>query len=385
MPVRAKFFEKYGKHFLGMTGKFHHAWGEFGGFKNKDALKYEVADMLSVGASISIGDHLHPSGKMDKSTYATIGHAFEYSKKIEKFSENTRAYTDLAIWLSHNSDSDMAASKILQIMHLEYDVVGSGEDISKYNCIVLPDRVNFTDEDKKNLSDFVTRGGSLVASYESIFDELGVKKIAPSEFDMDYIECELGDYTTPFLAYSSAYKTESEGEVMARVYEPYFSRTPKHFCGHKNTPNKTEPENYPALVKCGKVIYFAHPVFEAYEKSGNYVLENYIIKGITSVYDPAITTEELPSCGRVRLREEKNGDFLALHLLYAPPVNRGNVCLLPDFPKLHDVKVNIKVGGKKITSATSEPDGEAIPFTQCGNTVTLEIPPFRLHKLVILK
>ena len=202
---------------------------------------------------------------------------------------------------------------------------------------------------------------------------------------MDYIECELGDYTTPFLAYSSAYKTESEGEVMARVYEPYFSRTPKHFCGHKNTPNKTEPEDYPALVKCGKVIYFAHPVFEAYEKSGNYVLENYIIKGITSVYDPAITTEELPSCGRVRLREEKNGDFLALHLLYAPPVNRGNVCLLPDFPKLHDVKVNIKVGDKKITSATSEPDGEAIPFTQCGDVVTLDIPPFRLHKLVILK
>ena len=41
MPLRAKFFEKYGKQFLGMTGKFHHAWGEFGGFKNKEALRYE--------------------------------------------------------------------------------------------------------------------------------------------------------------------------------------------------------------------------------------------------------------------------------------------------------------------------------------------------------
>ena len=171
---------------------------------------------------------------------------------------------------------------------------------------------------------------------------------------------------------------------MAKVYEPYFSRTAKHFCGHKNTPNKTEPEDYPALIKVGGVVYFAHPVFSAYEKSGNYVLENYIIKGILSVYDPAITTEELPSCGRVRLRKSKDGDFLALHLLYAPPVNRGNVCLLPDFPKLHDVKVNIKVN-KTVTSAHAEPDGEPIPFTQSGNTVTLSIPPFRLHKLVILK
>ena len=35
MPLRAKFFERYGKPLLGMTGKFHHAWGEFGGFKTR--------------------------------------------------------------------------------------------------------------------------------------------------------------------------------------------------------------------------------------------------------------------------------------------------------------------------------------------------------------
>ena len=27
MPLRAKYFERYGKVFLGMTGKFHHSWG----------------------------------------------------------------------------------------------------------------------------------------------------------------------------------------------------------------------------------------------------------------------------------------------------------------------------------------------------------------------
>ena len=114
------------------------------------------------------------------------------------------------------------------------------------------------------------------------------------------------------------------------------------------------------------------------------MLENYIIEGIRSVYEPGITTEELPSCARIRLRESDGGDFLALHLLYAPPVNRGNVCLLPDFPRLYDVKVRIRVD-RTVTSAISEPDGEAIPFTQSGDVVTLEMPPFRLHKLVILK
>ncbi len=384
MPIRAKVFEKYGKHVVGMTGKFHDCWGEFGGFKNKEALRYECADMLSVGASISVGDHLHPSGRIDEGTYALIGHSFDYVKKIEQYSENTRAYTDLAIWLSHITDSDIGASKLLQVMHLEYDVIGSGDDLSKYKCIILPDKCQLTNNDKEALKTFSENGGVIIASYESVFDELGIQKIEPSPYNPDYIQCDNSEIKTPFLSYSGAYKVKSNGETLANVYEPYFNRTLRHFCGHKNTPYKLEAADYPALVKCGNVLYFAHPVFEAYNASGNYILEQYIIKAIESVYSKSIIAQEFPSCARIRLRESKNGEFLALHLLYAPPVNRGNVCLLPDFPKLHDVTITLKVD-RKIASAVAEPNGTPVPFTQSGDSVTLQIPPFRLHQLIILK
>jgi len=36
----------------GMSVKFHTAWGEFGGFKYPDALKYEAASMISFGAIV---------------------------------------------------------------------------------------------------------------------------------------------------------------------------------------------------------------------------------------------------------------------------------------------------------------------------------------------
>lgn len=385
MPLRAKFFEKYGKLYLGMTGKFHRDWGEFGGFKNKEALRYECADMLSVGASISVGDHLHPSGDIDDSTYAIIGHAFDYVEKIDKYSENTEAYTDIAIWTSGVYNSDIGASKLLQIMHLEYDVVSSGDDISGFKCLVLPDRVKFSDADKTALIRFAENGGAIVASFESIFDELGITKLEPSGADKDFIKCEFDEITTPFLSYSSAYKVKCDGgEVLAEVYEPYFNRTEGHFCGHKNTPYKLSSEEYPALIKYGNILYFAHPVFESYNSSGSYALERYIKNGIEKVYSKSIVTSELPSSARVRLRKSKSEDFLALHLLYAPPVNRGNVCLLPDFPKLHDVKVTLKTD-KKISSAISEPDKEAVPFEQNGNELTLCVPPFSLHKLIILR
>ena len=123
--------------------------------------------------------------------------------------------------------------------------------------------------------------------------------------------------------------------------------------------------DYPALVKSGRVLYFAHPVFKSYNKTGNYILEEYIIRAIKKVYSPMIVTSELPSSGRIRIRESKSGDFLALHMLYAPPVNRGNVCLLPDFPKLYDVGVTLKVD-RKINTATVVPSGERISFSSLG-------------------
>jgi len=384
MPIRAKFFEKYGKQVIAMTAKFHHNWGEFGGFKNKDALKYECADMLSVGADIYVGDHMHPSGEPDESTYAVIGYAFDYVKSIEKYCYNSRAYTDIALWLSHDKRSDIGASKLLQVMHLEYDVIEDAGNIGKYKCVILPDRVKLTEADKKALVDFTDRGGKIIASYESVFDELGIKKLEPSAFDQDYIKCDIDIYKTPYLAYSSAYKTESDGECLAEVYEPYFSRTFGHFSGHKNTPYKPEPASYPALVRRGNVLYFAHPIFEAYDKSGNFVLESYAKRAISEFYDKMIKTEELPSCGRIRIRENKDEGFLALHVLYAPPVNRGNVCLLPDFPKLHGVKISVKTD-KNIKSATLRPDGVSVPFESKDGEVTLSLPPFSMHALVTLE
>jgi hypothetical protein len=44
-----------------MTGKFHTTWGEFGGFKRPNALRYECAAMLAFGSKCSIGDQLHPA------------------------------------------------------------------------------------------------------------------------------------------------------------------------------------------------------------------------------------------------------------------------------------------------------------------------------------
>jgi hypothetical protein len=160
-----------------------------------------------------------------------------------------------------------------------------------------------------------------------VFDGLGVKKIEPSAFNPDYIKCDIDVFKTPFLSYSGAYKTESDGERLAEVYEPYFNRTFGHYSGHKNTPYNPEPASYPALVNKNNLLYFAHPIFKAYDQSGNYVLEQYAMNAIRDFYDSMIKTEELPSCGRVRIRESKD-EKCKLVLMKAPSnVNYAQVSL----------------------------------------------------------
>ncbi|MCK4983573.1 MAG: hypothetical protein KAS17_11650, partial [Victivallaceae bacterium] len=49
-PMGAKYCTNLEYDFLGMTGKFHTTWGEFGGFKHPDALRYECAAMIAYNA-----------------------------------------------------------------------------------------------------------------------------------------------------------------------------------------------------------------------------------------------------------------------------------------------------------------------------------------------
>ena len=59
-PISAKYAATTGKDVVGMTGKFHTTWGEFGGFKHPDAIRYETASMIAYGAIPWFGDQVHP-------------------------------------------------------------------------------------------------------------------------------------------------------------------------------------------------------------------------------------------------------------------------------------------------------------------------------------
>ncbi|MEI3210477.1 MAG: beta-galactosidase trimerization domain-containing protein, partial [Lachnospiraceae bacterium] len=162
-----------GKEFLGMTGKFHTTWGEFGGFKYRNALRYECAAMIANGSKCSVGDQLHPSGELDESTYEIVGAAYREVREKEAWCDHVVSAANLAILsgslperpaTGRTLPGDTGAARILLEAHIPFDIVDSRMDWSRYRFLLLADDVRITPEICEKLNRFRTAGGKLILS-----------------------------------------------------------------------------------------------------------------------------------------------------------------------------------------------------------------------------
>jgi len=396
MPLRARFFAGKGKEFLGMTGKFHGNWGEFGGFKTPEALKYECAAMLANGARVSVGDQLHPLGKMDMNTYRTIGEAYEYVEQIESYCFDTTETAKLGVMVSLDSRKNEAMAKLLLDCQLDFDVVHGEPDLDRFDTVILPDGYQLTANWGIALDAFLERGGKLLMlggsglkEDEDVFAiSLPWNYEGKSEFDIDYLEveehCPSRVVKSPILCYTSAHKIEGPGEVQAYVREPYFSRTYGTYCSHLNTPYQEERAAYPGAIREGNVLYVAHELAALYLEHGVTYHRRYFKWLLQQLYQAEVVIAELPSQGRVHFVRRKQEKQYVLHLMYASPVQRGNVSILEDFPTLYNIKVTIHVP-EKIISMRLIPQDQELTFEETEAGCVVVVPELTGHQMVVLE
>lgn len=365
--------------YLGMTGKFHKSWGEFGGFKNPAALKYECEQMLAFGARICIGDQLHPSGRMDEETYRIIGEAFDGLAAKEPWCKDTVSIAEIAI-LSANAligadesrTSDMGAYMMLEEGHHLFDIIDDSMDFAAYRMLILPDSIRVSDALQRKLNDYIAGGGKLIMSGESGLHsdrpefalDAGAEFIGKSEWDVDYtlVTDRLSDslVRSPFLNYESGYKVHvNEAEVLAASYRPYFNRTNRHFCSHLHAPAKEEAD-YPAVVKHGNIIYIAQPLFRLYRKHGMQLHRDLFLQCVKQFLPAPMVTTSLPSAGKINVTRQANTSDYVMHLLYAVPILRGDTQVIEDVPTLRDISVRIKLD-REVKQVKLLPEMTAVP------------------------
>jgi hypothetical protein len=425
-PMSAKYACNLPFEFLGMTGKFHTTWGEFGGGKHPNALRYECAAMLAFGAKCSVGDQLHPSGALDPSTYELIGEAYREVRDKESWCIGAEQVFDLAILsseaesLTHRETlSDEGACRVLLESHFLFGLIDRTIDFTRYKALVLPDDIRVDAELKAKLDAYLAQGGKLVLSGESGLwkdrpefafdlgaDYEGLSPFYPPDHEPqrghDYLlpaaELRPSFSSTKQIMYERSHRIRvTKGESLGHIYDPYFNRTWDRFCSHQHTPNQLEPSGFDCGVRHGAILYFAHPVFRHYRSYGAVVYREFIVKAIRSLLGDALSVSaNLPSTARLSLTIQPAENRHILHLLYAPTVSRGGVMqlsggntsggrsveVIEDLPPLHDVEVTLQLPAK---SAKLVPQGEEVSLGRSEGRVSVRLPKFSCHQMVEIK
>ncbi len=413
-PLSAKYVNKIGLDYMGMTGKFHTMWGEFGGYKHPNALRYECALMLANGAKCSVGDQLHPNGVMDETTYKIIGEAYAEVEAKEPWCDGVTNVADIAVLSSEAENNggrgeDNGVGRVLLEGHFLFDLIDRKMGFSPYKLLVLPDAIRIDDELKGLVDAYLADGGKLLLTGKSglwkdrdgfAFD-IGADHFGESEYQPDFLEpgsvLSPDFVNSPLAMYlkSQQVKTTS-GEQLAAIRNPYFNRTWEHYCSHQHAP-AAELSGYAAAVRKDNVLYLAHPIFSIYGALGAVAYRQYAENAIRLMLgEGASISTNMPSTARVSVMLQEKENRYVLHLLHANTVQRGgNVKLSPegyvwdsrtvevieDLLPLRDTNVTLKLP-KAVKSVRLEPQGKDIPFDAANGEVRLAVDEFTCHQMV---
>ncbi len=423
-PVSAKYAATTGYDFLGMTGKFHTTWGEFGGFKRPNALRYECAAMLAFGSKCSIGDQLHPSGEMNVDTYELIGAAYSEVEAKQEWCDEVTAVSEIALFSPEalhteklgeyrsKGQSEEGAARMLLELGRGFDVIDLERDLSNYKLVILPDEIVFdgsapTERLRESLGKYLQDGGKILASGDSglngtrsefVFD-FGLNVSGKSEWNPDYIIANALTPTPfvrgPFVIHNGAWNVQpQEGtQVLATRAKPYFNRAWDHFCSHQHTPDEAEIE-FPAATFNGQTAYFAHPIFKCYRELGQPLYRDLVQDSLQLLMGAPQVETNLPSTGRVSLQEQIDQNRYVLHLLHAVPVKRGadssqwasgatSVEIIEDLLPIHDVEVTLHLP-RTIQSARLVPENRDLNLVRDNDSVSFKLDKLICHAMIEL-
>lgn len=394
LPLRAKYFLNTGKHYVAMSGKFHLAWGEFGGYKPKEALKFEVAEMAMYGAGASIGDHMHPCGEMEMQTYENIGYAYDYLDKIAPYCYSGEYLCDIGIYMSGDHEANQGIADILLENQIDFGVV-CNNDFARYDTVIIAEGAEFDETAKVKFDEYIKNGGKVMLMGDTLIKDgkfeidFGAEYIGKPLFDCDYImPCEKREElpNAPMYCPEPGVRVKQCGaELAAEFIMPYFSRTYDKFFGHKNTPYDKNSERFPAILKNGNVVYTAHSFAKLYKIHGSVFHKRYFMYALNLIYGGGtVKVQGLGSEGRMTAIHQADKNRYCINLLYATPLKRGEATVIDEIVPVYNIGVSLKTD-KAVKRVILPLTGESLEFSREGDIVRFVVPKLECHTVIAVQ
>lgn len=256
-PAQIRYQRNFGLPVYGMTGRFVSSWADFGGLKLPHQMDVELASLVANSARCDVGDQMPPDGQLDAAVYHVLGKSFGRIKKLEPWLNQAAPVTEAALMIPGvalekvNQPYIFGLMKLMMELHLQFDVVESGQEWEHYNLVVIPDELMPDSKIVERLHQFINKGGSVIVCHngglqaetkESWIEKFGMKFSGQSSFKPAYFVTENGfindmpGYEYALYNGASQWKLQSPANSLAQLGEPLFQRSAEHYTSHRQSP-----------------------------------------------------------------------------------------------------------------------------------------------------
>jgi hypothetical protein len=404
-PLFASFFQTLGLPLVGMTGIFHTSWGDFGSLKPQTALDYECSRMVAFGAACSIGDQLHPRGRLDATAYQQISRVYSRLERLETWLQGLQPVPEIGVLLAqtangHQStalDSDEGALRMLLELHHTFQFIDSAADFSRYKLLLLPDDVPLTNDLVDKVTEYLATGGKLLLTHRSGLNpegdrfamNFGVEYLGLAPHNPDYLvplpKLLWPETTYPLVLYERGSRVSPNigCEILAMVGYPYFTRSFDRYMSHRQTPFHSVSDD-PAIIRHGSVIYCHTPFFRAYRRYAVPAYRHIIGQLINLLLpDRLIQSPNLPTTAEVTVWYNAHHDYYILHILHAVPQRRGSeLDIIEDVLPLRDIRLGLRTN-RQTRTVMLLPDAVVLESSQVDGVTWVTVPEVRVHGVLV--
>lgn len=351
------------KHVIYMTGRFQASWGDFGGFRTKASIENDFYDALCNNAQISLGDHLHPSGKPEAVVYKTVEEIYGHFEKYEKWTDDAEYAPEIGIVKNKTGHLDSyvltpsykGAVRMLGELKYNCDIIGEDNDFDRFDLLILPDELTITPKIQQKLEKFLESGKKVISSGTSGLGEAkegfimkqwdfmefcGEDSSARGYYKNLLLENEEAQMRWAMYSDGVLVKAKKSATVIAKYVKPYFDCHWDGNHGYFYTPPAEETE-YAAALMSDQVCHISFKIFAAYfERASKFHKD--LVKAVLERFlpNPLIKADSMPSTSRVTLTQTDN--YRLLHVKVTHPEPRGKVNIVEEhtvLPRGYEVSV----------------------------------------------
>ena len=390
---------KPGVQVLNMTGRFYD-WGDFGGLRTRESLKFDLFYGLVHGMRPNIGGHFHPRGDRDQAVFDRIREVYGDLQRFDPWYENARNLADIAIVypddlaMRRNTMPRRSCVRMLEELKQQFDIVFADCEKSweNYKLLILPEDVAVTEPLARRIREHLARGGAFFAcgrkAAEAFPVELGIECLGDSGFDPVYFRMH-GEFADgvpdmPLSLYAPAAKARlTSARSAAPLEKPFFNRMWQGKYTLYYTPPDAETD-LPFLTVNGRCVWCSGDLFTGYTVHAALHLRD-IFRNVLAMLlpDALVKVVKLPAMVRMAVTEQPGR--MNVHLLAYAPEQRAGTAVVEDPAAVVNGEFLVRTAGRKIAAAYLAPDRAPVECRTEGDYTRVKLPLFEGYAAVVLE